>query len=70
MRSRIETYTEIVLKNRPSNLKDRPDGLIVVKTGKREWRALVEAKVGSSELTTEQIEKYRHLAKDPALGQG
>lgn len=64
VRSKIETYTEVVLKNRPSNMKDRPDGLIVVKTGKREWRALVEAKVGNSELTAEQIEKYRQLAKE------
>lgn len=64
VRSRIETYTEIVLKNRTNDLKDRPDGLIVLKSGKREWRALVEAKVGNNELTAEQIEKYRHLAKD------
>lgn len=64
VRSRIETFTEVVLKNRPSEMKDRPDGLIVVKTGNREWRALVEAKVGSSELEVDQVERYRQLAKD------
>ena len=64
VRTKIETYTEVVCKNRPVSSKDRPDGLIVVRTGRREWRALVEAKVGSNELIPEQIEKYRQLAKD------
>lgn len=64
VRSKIETYTEVVCANRPNNLKDRPDGLIVVKTGSREWRALVEAKVGANDLDADQIEKYRQLAKE------
>lgn len=54
----LRTYTEVVCKNRAPNIKDRPDGLIVVRNGSREWRALVEAKVGSNELIPEQIEKY------------
>lgn len=64
VRSKVETFTEVVCKNRPANSQDRPDGLIVVKTGSREWKALVEAKVGSSDLDADQIEKYRQLAKD------
>ncbi len=64
VRSRIETYTEIVLKNRPAATKDRPDGLIVVKSGSREWRALVEAKIGTSELEVDQVERYRQLSKE------
>lgn len=67
VRTKIETYTEVVCKNRPPNIKDRPDGLIVVRNGSREWRALVEAKVGSAELNPDQIEKYRQLAKDNAI---
>ncbi|KAJ03291.1 hypothetical protein [Sulfitobacter mediterraneus] len=67
VRTKIETYTEVVCKNRSSGLKDRPDGLIVVKTGSREWRALVEAKVGASTLDGDQIEKYRLLAKENDL---
>lgn len=67
VRTKIETYTEVVCKNRLPSIKDRPDGLIVVRNGKREWRALVEAKVGSNELSSEQIEKYRQLAKDNAI---
>lgn len=66
-RTKIETYTEVVCKNRPVNSKDRPDGLIVVRSGNREWRALVEAKVGSNELIPDQIERYRQLAKDNAI---
>lgn len=67
VRSQITTYTEVVCKNRPLDKKDRPDGLIVLRTGSREWRALVEAKIGSSELDAVQIEKYRQLAKDNAI---
>lgn len=63
-RSKIETYTEIVFKNEKVKLKDRPDGLIVLRSGSKEWRALVEAKVGNAEITADQIEKYREIAKE------
>jgi len=63
-RSVIDTYTEVVFKNQSAAIKERPDGLIVVRSGSKEWRALVEAKVGLSELTADQIERYRALAKD------
>ena len=67
VRAKIECYTEIVPQKRTSDAKDRPDGLIVVRVGSREWRALVETKVGNSELQAEQIERYRNLAKDNGL---
>lgn len=67
VRTQVETYTEVVCKNRLNNLKDRPDGLIVLRTGSREWRALVEAKVGTNELIADQVEKYRQLAKDNGI---
>lgn len=67
VRSKIECFTEIVLQKSLSEAKDRPDGLVVVRVGSREWRALVEAKVGNSELQAEQIERYRNLAKDNGL---
>lgn len=63
-RSNIETYTEVVFKNQKETQKDRPDGLIVVKQGQTEWRALVEAKIGGETLKEDQIEKYRVIAKD------
>lgn len=35
--------------------------------GNRQWRALVEAKVGNNQLEPEQIERYRQLAKDNGI---
>lgn len=66
-RSKIETYTEIVCAKASGDMKDRPDGLISVTVGSRRWRALVEAKVGNSELSVEQIERYRVLAKENGI---
>ncbi|KAJ56171.1 hypothetical protein ACMU_10490 [Actibacterium mucosum KCTC 23349] len=66
-RTTVQAYTEIVFKTEKNISKDRPDGLIVVKTGAREWRAIVESKVGNAQLTAEQIEKYRVLAKDNGI---
>jgi hypothetical protein len=66
-RSKIETYTEIIFKNEKTQVKDRPDGLIILRTGSNEWRALVEAKVGNAEIGAEQVEKYREIAKEQGL---
>lgn len=63
VRAKIETYTEVGLHKTIAAAKYRPDGLIVVSTGKSTWTALVEAKVGAAELTNEQIEAYLSLAK-------
>ncbi len=62
-RGRINTFTEVVFKKAVADAKYRPDGLIVVNTGKSTWTALVEAKVGTAELTNAQIEAYLSLAK-------
>lgn len=67
VRTKVTCFTEIVFKDQKTEVKDRPDGLIVLKTGSREWRALVEAKVGSNPLSAEQIERYRALAKEHAI---
>jgi hypothetical protein len=66
-RGKIETYTEIVFKNEKVQVKDRPDGLIILRNGSNEWRALVEAKVGNAELGANQVEKYREIAKEQGL---
>lgn len=66
-RSRLDTYTEVVCKAQNGGGKDRPDGLIVLRVGSREWKALVEAKVGNSELEADQVERYRVLAKDNGI---
>ena len=61
-RTHVETYTEIVL-NDSSEIKNRPDGLIVVRTAKATWTALVEAKIGKSELDVDQVSRYLEAAK-------
>lgn len=62
-RSVIDCFTESVFRDEKENGNDRPDGLIVVRNGNREWRALVEAKVGNASLDPEQIERYRQTAR-------
>jgi len=40
-----------------------PGRLIIVSTGRQEWRALVEAKSGNAALQEDQVESYLDLAK-------
>ncbi|UYO52945.1 hypothetical protein [Rhodopseudomonas palustris] len=61
-RTRIETFTEVCFSSQSDKM--RPDGLIVLTTGNRQWRALVEAKVGNSELEVGQVESYLALARE------
>lgn len=61
-RARIGAFTEVVLKEE-TDAGCRPDGLIVVDTGRSRWSALVEAKIGRNELTNEQVQKYVELAR-------
>ncbi|KEO87822.1 hypothetical protein EH30_00135 [Erythrobacter sp. JL475] len=42
----------------------RPDGLLVVRTGKNVWRALIEAKIGNGKLGKDQVEKYLSVARE------
>lgn len=60
--TKIETFTEVVLAEKGEKSL-RPDGLIVLRSARSQWSALVEAKVGNSELTSEQISGYLELAK-------
>jgi len=43
-RTRIDTYTEICFPGQDEK-RLRPDGLTILTTGSRQWRALVEAKM-------------------------
>lgn len=58
----VETYVEVPFDLGKKAL--RPDGVIRVSRGKREWTALVEVKTSSNELQVEQVENYLDLAKD------
>lgn len=66
-RSDIQSLTEVVFAKHLSGQKDRPDGLIILKTKSGEWRALVETKVANNKLEPDQIERYRALAKDNGI---
>ncbi|MEX3314397.1 hypothetical protein [Sulfitobacter sp. PS-8MA] len=61
-RTRVRAFTEVVLKETVAD-GCRPDGLIFVDTGRTQWSALIEAKIGRNELTQEQVQKYLELAK-------
>lgn len=62
VRSKLETYTEVILK-KGGEKTARPDGLLILKTASKTWSALIEAKVGNSELSSEQMDSYLEIAK-------
>lgn len=61
-RTRVRAFTEVVLKEKVED-GCRPDGLLIIDTGRTQWSALIEAKIGRNELTSEQVSKYAELAK-------
>ncbi|MGB0695924.1 MAG: hypothetical protein ACPGOY_09770 [Rhodospirillaceae bacterium] len=64
-RATIETYIEVNTKSTKD--ADRPDGLIVVNTGRTVWTALIETKIGKAKLDLDQIERYLKTAKDSKI---
>jgi hypothetical protein len=66
-RARIEAFTEVVLSRGATESAHRPDGLILVRSGSSQWSALIEAKIGTSELYPEQVEAYLELAKQNGI---
>jgi len=61
--AKIKTFTEVNFSSKDDSGLGRPDGLIVVEIGKRQWTALVEAKVGKSDISADQLERYLQIAK-------
>lgn len=60
--AKMKCFTEVVFKDK--EFKDcRPDGLILITTGKTHWSALIEAKVKNNKLDAAQVEKYCRAAK-------
>jgi len=62
---RIKTvcYTEVTFKNNEKNKGPRPDGLVIISSGSKQWTALIESKIGNADLTKQQVEEYLDLAK-------
>lgn len=63
-RTHVEAYTEVVLSCEKSNNQDRPDGLLIVRTGRQTWTALIESKIGNSVLNEDQVKRYAEMARD------
>lgn len=66
--SSLDAITEIEFVDdqkvkRNSREENRPDGLLILKTGKREWKALIEAKTGNKIVEEEQLLRYLSLAR-------
>ena len=59
----VKGYTEPVFKRQPDGLVCRPDGLLILHTGRRERRLLVETKIGSAKIDPFQIAQYAQLAR-------
>ncbi|TGG92799.1 hypothetical protein E4656_11755 [Natronospirillum operosum] len=63
-RAQLEAWTEVVFKDDKEAVRnDRPDGLIVVSTGRKDWSALIESKIRNNEIEEEQLKHYLKRAK-------
>ncbi len=62
-RAHTRVWLEPIFKSDKDACKDRPDALIIVDNGRRQWRALVEAKMRTAELQTAQVERYLDMAR-------
>lgn len=60
----VECFTEVTFKDKAKKTESRPDGVVIVTRGKKEWKALVEVKIGSNNLRQDQFDRYHILARD------
>jgi len=66
-RATLDAWTEVSFKQDPKSSderKDRPDCLLILNTGKKRWRALLEAKIGNNEIGEQQLTAYIAKAKE------
>ena len=61
-RTKFNAFTEVHLCKTKGPKNDRPDGFLYVKN-RNEWTAIVEAKVGNSTLSLEQVTRYAEDAR-------
>lgn len=62
-RTKVQAFTEVVFKDKNAS-NCRPDGLIVVNTGRAIWSALVEAKISKNDLDPDQVQRYLEVARN------
>ncbi len=66
-RAQLEAWTEVVFKKSKKDQDtkgSRPDGALILDTGKKQWKALIEAKVGTEEVGENQLSSYVEKAKE------
>jgi hypothetical protein len=66
-KARIRCFTEVTFKGPDGSARPRPDGMIVVTQGGKNFSLLVEGKVGRETLDATQIETYLTLARENEL---
>lgn len=66
--SKLLSYTEVKFPSLDENdnkrNEDRPDGLLILSTGKSQWKTLLEAKIDNAEIDQEQVIKYARIARE------
>ncbi len=63
-RSNIQSFTEVVFKQAAGKANIRPDGLLILDTSRTQWKALIEAKIGTAKIDPRQVEQYVELARE------
>ena len=66
-RTSINSYTEVVFEDQQPELRDRPDGLLIVDRGRSTWAALIEAKIGNNSINSDQVDRYAQLARNNSI---
>lgn len=61
--AKLSAFTEVCFENEADHEGDRPDGLLIVDTGRSRWTLLVEAKVRKGEIGVDQLSRYLKVAK-------
>jgi hypothetical protein len=61
--SAVLGYTEPVFRRQSDGVSCRPDGLLVLDTGRKKHRLIVETKIGSAKIDTVQLAEYARLAR-------
>ena len=65
--SELHSYTEVEFTSVDGSCKDRPDGILSLRTRKAQWNALIEAKIDKAVIDEEQIQKYTVIARNHGI---
>ena len=62
--SDLRSYTEVEFVASDGSSKDRPDGVLSLRTRGSRWTALLEAKIDKTEISEEQVQRYAEIARE------